>query len=46
MHRGALIVGLGTCVSSDIKAGWGGVLTARDPFSCRAALPRGTDYRG
>ena len=38
MHRGALVVGLGMRVSSGIKAGWGGVLTARDPFSCRAVL--------
>ena len=38
MHRGALVVGLGMRVSSGTKAGWEGVLMARDPFSCRAAL--------
>ena len=49
MHRGALVVGLGMRRSSGIKAGWGGVLTARDPFQLPRCAARGTlviGYRG
>ena len=49
MHRGALVVGLGMRVSSGIKAGWDGVLTARDPLQLPRGAARGTfaiGYRG
>ena len=38
MRQGAFMMGLGTHMHSGIKADWGDMLMAHDPFSCHVVL--------